>query len=305
VLSTISYPPIPIFELGPVSLSLHGVFAALGFLAGTYYASNLLHRRGFDVVAYQSVMTWALVGGILGARWFTIPAEWAGNGFDLSLLGNLAGNFSIMGGFAGGILVAAYRMRMVGVKVWPTLDASTFGLAIGTIVGRIGDLAIVEHLGGRTDFFLGFGVKPGYNLAPQHNALECATSATNLCPVPFGPLEGLEGIYHHTGLYDMFGAIVLFGVLYWIYHKASWQPRYGQLFMGWVVWYGIQRFFIDFTRLSLEIGGDKELGPFTWSQWSGLTAAAVALLVFFWFGRRNLEVTEENDVSYAGATSNI
>ena len=29
----ISYPPIPIFELGPLGLSLHGLGAAIGFLA--------------------------------------------------------------------------------------------------------------------------------------------------------------------------------------------------------------------------------------------------------------------------------
>jgi len=34
MLAALSYRPIPIVELGPLSLSLHGVFAALGFLAG-------------------------------------------------------------------------------------------------------------------------------------------------------------------------------------------------------------------------------------------------------------------------------
>ena len=291
VLAVISYPPIPILELGPVSFSLHGVFAAVGFLVGTYYSSNVLGRRGFEVAAYQSVMTWSLVGGLLGARWLTIPAEWAANGVDLSELWSLTGNFSIMGGFTGGILVAVYRMRMVGLKVWPTLDGSTFGLAIGTILGRVGDLAIVEHLGGPTEFFLGFGIRPGYDVAPQHNQLECSS-------VDIGEFCG---VFHHTGLYDMIGAMVLFGALVWVYRRSGWRLRYGQLFMGWVVWYGLQRFLIDFTRLSLDINGDKELGVFTWSQWSGLSAAVVALGILVWFGRRNLEVTSENDVEFAGA----
>ncbi len=293
MLAVISYPPIPIFEVGPVSLSLHGVFAAIGFLAGAWYASGVMARRGFDVAAYQSVLTWALVGSILGARWLTIPAEWAANGFDLSELVNLSGNFSIMGGFAGGIGVGAWRMRMVGLKVWPTLDASTFGLAIGTIVGRIGDLAIVEHLGGPTDFFLGFGVKPGHDLAPQHDRLECAVvTVGEYC-----------GVYHHTALYDMIGAAVLFGALFWIVRRSSWQLRYGQLFMFWVAWYGLQRFLIDFTRLSLDIDGDKTLGVFTWSQWSGLAAAVGGAALIWWFGRRHPLVTPENDRTYAHASS--
>lgn len=303
MLAVISYPPIPIFEVGPLTMSLHGLFAAFGVLAGTFYVSKVLGRRGYDVVKFQSVMTWAIVGSLFGARWLTIPAYWAEFGFDIAQLWNVGGNYSIMGGFAGGILAATWRMRMVGLEVWPTLDSATFGLAIGTIVGRIGDLAIVEHLGAPTNFFLGFGVKPGYDLAPQHNALECDTSPLEYCLVPEpSPLAGAPGIYHPTGLYDLLGAMVLFAVLYWVVHTSGWRLRYGQLFMGWVVWYGLQRFLIDFTRLALEVGDDPELGPLTWSQWSGLVAALVAAGVFIWFGRRHQEVTPENDVVLAGAS---
>ena len=292
MLAVISYPPIPIFELGPLSLSLHGLFAALGFLAGAYYAGSVLEKRGFDIVAYQSVLTWGLVGSLLGARWLTIPAEWVANGFDIGELFRL-GNFSIMGGFAGGIGVGAWRMRMVGLKVWPTLDVSTFGFAIGTIVGRIGDLAIVEHLGGPTDFFMGFGVKPGHNLAPQHTLLECASvQVGEYC-----------GIYHHTGLYDMLGAMVLLGVLFWIYNRSDTKLHYGQLFVFWLGWYGLQRFLIDFTRLSLDVNGDKTLGVLTWSQWSGLAAAAAGAALFIWFRKANLVVSDENDADFAGASS--
>ena len=134
---------------------------------------------------------------------------------------------------------------------------------------------------------------PGYDVAPQHNVLECA----------FPDVGEFCGVFHHSGLYDMIGAIVLFGVIYWVYHKSNWQLRYGQLFMGWVVWYGLQRFLIDFTRLSLDDGGDKELGIFTWSQWSGLTAAIVGLAVLIWFGRRNPLVSSDVDAEYAALSS--
>jgi phosphatidylglycerol:prolipoprotein diacylglycerol transferase len=293
VLAVISYPPIPIFDLGPLRLSLHGLFAAVGFLAGAMIATRYLGRRGFDTVKYQSVLTWALVGSILGARWFTLPATFASNGFDISQFVNLSGNYSIMGGFAGGILAGAFRMRKVGLPVLPTLDVSTFGLAVGTIVGRIGDLAIVEHLGGPTTFALGYGVKPGYDLAPQHNVLECTVALTP---------DGLCGIYHHSAAYDMAGAIVLFGVLFWIYNRSGWKLRYGQMFFGWIVWYGLQRFLIDFTRLALDQGGDATLGPLTWSQWSAVVAAAIAAVVVVWLARRGDVVSPEADAARGADT---
>ena len=75
MLGVISYPPIPIWHIGPLSFSLHGVFAALGFVAGAWLASREMKKRGFDIVAYQSVLSWGLIGALLGARYFTMPAQ--------------------------------------------------------------------------------------------------------------------------------------------------------------------------------------------------------------------------------------
>jgi prolipoprotein diacylglyceryltransferase len=44
VLAVISYPPIPLFEVGPLTMSLHGVFAALGFVLGAIYTTRVLQR---------------------------------------------------------------------------------------------------------------------------------------------------------------------------------------------------------------------------------------------------------------------
>ena len=261
MLGVISYPPIPIFEVGPLRLSLHGLFAALGFLGGAWLATRYVRSRGYDVERFSSVLTWALIGALLGARFLTIPAHIGDPGFGFTDAINPVGSFSILGGYAGGIAGAWLRMRRFRMPFLPYGDMASFGMALGTVIGRVGDLAIVEHLGGPSTFFLAFGVKPGHDLAPQHDALECFSALAN----------GLCGSYHHTALYDMLGAVVLLGFLGWLY-RSNLQLRYGQLFFTWVAWYGFQRFLIDFTRLSLDVNGDATLGPLTWSQWSGLAA---------------------------------
>ena len=124
LLAVISYPPIPIFDVGPLRLSLHGLFAGVGFVAGAYYATRLYHARGFDATRFQSALTWALVGALLGARWLTLPAYWLENGFDIRDMINIGGNFSILGGFAGGIGLGIWRAYRVGLRVWPTLDVT-------------------------------------------------------------------------------------------------------------------------------------------------------------------------------------
>lgn len=271
-LAAISYPPIPIFELGPFRLSLMGLFSALGFLAGAWLSTRRLQRAGGDVASYQSVLGWALVGALVGARYLTAPAALlAGQGWDA--LHPLYGNFSIMGGFTGGILVGWWRMRKLGMPVLPTLDASSFGLALGTVVGRIGDLGIVEHLGRATTLPWGYGVKPGYDVAPQHDALECTVAQA-------GP-DGLCGVYHLVTVYDLIGAGILLGVLVLLARSA--RLRTGQLFAMWMAWYGLQRFLLDNLRYG---NGDATLGPFTWNQVTGLAAGVGGATLLWWLGRR-------------------
>ena len=68
MLAVISYPPLAPIQLGPFHLSVHGLFIALGIFAGAWLASRHLARAGSDVDKYQSVVSWAVVGALLGAR---------------------------------------------------------------------------------------------------------------------------------------------------------------------------------------------------------------------------------------------
>lgn len=48
LLLSITYPPIPITQVGPFALSLHGVFAAVGFYFGASHAIKLAEKDGAD-----------------------------------------------------------------------------------------------------------------------------------------------------------------------------------------------------------------------------------------------------------------
>jgi phosphatidylglycerol:prolipoprotein diacylglycerol transferase len=284
MIASISYPPIPIFELGPLRLSLHGVMAGVGFVVGAMLMIREARRRGFDEEKVTSVLTWALFGSLIGARIFTIPAH-LGEGLSEAL--TPFGSFSIMGGFAGGIIVGGWRMKSLKLDVAAHMDMAAVGLAAGTVVGRIGDLFIVEHLGARTDFFLGYLIKPGYDLAPQHDYLELLCDSGQGC-----------GPYHHAALYDLLAAAVLLGVLYLLARRWS-QIRYGVLIMVWAAWYGLQRFLIDFVRNTDLQGADATAGPLTWNQWVGLAVGAAAIESIYFIIRRRITpvVSAEEDAA--------
>jgi prolipoprotein diacylglyceryl transferase len=280
--AVISYPPIPIFDVGPFAFSLHGVFAAVGFLAGAWLATRELGKRGFDTNKYQSVLTWGLIGALIGARYLTTPAALIDGTPLADALNPLGGNFSIMGGFAGGVVAGLIRMRQVGLSIWPTLDVSAFGLALGTVVGRIGDLAIVEHLGRATRVSWGYGIKPGYDVAPQHDSLECVAAQAGA--------DGLCGIYHHVAAYDMLGAALLLVFLYVAYRRF--RLHYGQLFALWAIWYGLQRFVLDSLRIGM---GDAQIGSLTWNQLSGLAAGVGGIALFLYLDKSQPRISPERD----------
>lgn len=270
MIASITYRPIPIVHLGWFHLSIHGLFIALGILAGAWIAVRAVERAGGDTEKYQSVLSWAFVGALVGARYLTAPAALL-DGTGWGALSPIDGNFSILGGFTAGIFVGWWRMRSLGMELLPTLDLSTTGLALGTIVGRLGCLAIVEHLGTATALPWGYAVMAGYDVAPAHGALECTIAQS-------GP-DGVCGVYHPVALYDLIGAATLLLVLVVASRRARMRP--GQLFAGWMIWYGVQRFFLDSLR-----AGDAGLGGFSWNQLVGLAGAIAGLMLMRWIVRR-------------------
>ena len=268
---SITYPPIPITQIGPLSFSLHGVFAALGFYFGANHALKLAEKDGADTVLFSDALTWAIFGAIIGARFFTIPAHILEPGYGLDDVFTLAGSYSIMGGMAGGIIAAFLKISYFNKQSFKQYgDYAATGLILGTIIGRIGDLAIVEHLGRASNFILAYEIKPGYDVAPQHNGLECSPPLLTC------------GSFHHVALYDLLFAFLIFFLF--INMKKRFNFGQGSWLGLWALWYGIQRFILDTLRFGM---GDSTIGNVTYNQIGGLLLALIGLIVFF--KNKNLE----------------
>jgi len=255
-LAYISYHPLVHVKFGPFSISPHGVGIAVGFLAGARLMLPEARRKGIRDEQVYSLLTRAAIGAIIGAR--------------LAYVINHAGDYSspieIFKVWHGGIslLLALPKMKSERLSFWKVMDAAAPGVALGVIIGRIGDLIVADHLGTRTNFFLGYKC-PAFNVP---TASPCAP--TNLTDRTVG------AVVHQTALYDFVSSIFLLIVLLRLRRKHRYD---GFLILVFAVWYGAMRIVEDFLREDVRHFG------LTGSQWSSIVVVAVCLTLLVFYRR--------------------
>ena len=270
VLAELRWPIIERIPIvGDFSVSPHGITIAVGFLIGAQVMLRRASKRGVarrHVAGIdqhvQTILTWAGVGGIIGARFFYVVTRLGEFPDPLSWLRIWEGGLSLLGGIAGAILAGVPYVLRKRFSVPLLLDSVAPGLALGIFVGRIGDMVIGEHLGGETTFALGWRCSGAFRDPGA--------------PYPFAgpaPQGCFDAVVHQTALYDFLAGGIVFAVLLLLERK----PRFDGFFMlAFGLLYGAGRFVTDFAREA-----DKDmLGTLTGSQLTSLaTIAAVVLWV--------------------------
>jgi len=257
VLGAISYDPIVRIHLGPLSISPHGIFIAVGFMVGAWFMLPQSRKRGMSDDVVYPLFTLAAIGSLVGARVAYVInhiGDYASSPLDILLVWE--GGISLLGGFFGAVLFAVPRMRRERLSFWKVMDSAAPGMALGVVVGRTGDLIIADHLGKVTSFFLGYrcpplGVETGSPCAP--------TDLLSRTP---------GAIVHQTALYDQILALVLLLVLIRLRRKVHFD---GFLILVFALGYGLMRILEDFLREDV-----RRLG-LTASQWTAITTAALCL----------------------------
>jgi phosphatidylglycerol---prolipoprotein diacylglyceryl transferase len=261
---------IPRIDLGPLSVSPHGLGIAVGFLIGAQLMVRRARARGGpSETDIWNTLFWGLIGSMVGARVAYVIghfSEVTDSGDDLlGIFRVWEGGISLLGGIVGGVLAGLPYARRHRLGFWRMTDLAAPGLALGIAVGRIGDLVIGDHLGKPTSFFLGWrclGESGG--IAPQ--SAEAYRAAVEAGSPP--SLGCFDVVVHQTAIYDFISAWVLFGVLIWLGRRSL---RPGALAIVFGLWYGTMRVITDFLRV------DKTYFGLTGSQITALTVALVCL----------------------------
>jgi phosphatidylglycerol:prolipoprotein diacylglycerol transferase len=268
-LDPLSWTVYPTLDIGPLSISPHGIGIAVGFLLG----AQLMVRRSrrFDGPAENDIwntLFYALIGAIVGARAgyvFGHFSEVTDGGDDLlGILRIWEGGISLIGGITGAVLFALPYMLRKKMGFWRTMDLAAPGLALGIIIGRIGDLVIGDHLGEPTNFALGWlcAGESGSNPVDADVYLQALAEGR---PPSLGCYDLL---LHQTALYDLFSTILLLGLLLWVGRKV--RPT-GLMILTFTVWYSAMRVVTDFLRV------DKRYFGLTGSQLMSITVGVICL----------------------------
>jgi phosphatidylglycerol:prolipoprotein diacylglycerol transferase len=262
-------------------ISPHGIGIAVGYLAGSWWLLREGKKRGLREDDISTVLLRALVGAIVGARFFYVMAHFGEFDSYVDMLKIWQGGISLIGGIFGAIIFAYPYMRKAKMGFLRTMDSAAIGLAFGIIFGRVGDLIIGDHLGKPTSWLLGFVYKGG-NLS----GYDCLT-VTGVCreilsngqyqivSASGAELHASNGALlqqgigiHQTALYDFISTFFLFALLLFLARR----PRHrGVLIAVFALWYGVIRVVTDFLRV------DKRFWPgLTGSQWASLIVALIA-----------------------------
>lgn len=259
MLGAISYNPIVRIHLGPLAVSPHGIFIAIGFMVGAWFMLPQSRKRGMPDDEIYPLFTLAAIGSLVGARVAYVVnhlGDYLSSPLDIFLVWE--GGISLLGGFFGAIAFAIPRMRREKLSFWKVMDAAAPGMALGVVIGRIGDLIVADHLGKPTDFFLGYKC-PTPSIVGEDVASPCVAD-----------------VVHQTALYDLLLTSLLLIVLLVLRRKPRWD---GFLITFFAAWYGVGRIIEDFLREDL-----RRLG-LTGSQWTALITLLISV-GWLLFGRR-------------------
>jgi phosphatidylglycerol:prolipoprotein diacylglycerol transferase len=242
------------FTIGPFTIHIYGLLIAAGLLLAVLYAYSRSKEFGLKDDDITDGVLCVTPFAILCARIYYCAFSWelyADNPISVFYIWN--GGIAIYGGVLGAILGMYVFCKVKKISLGATLDLVLLGFLIGQSIGRWGNFFNREAFGAETDSFLRMGL-----------------------------LDTFSGtvVYHHpTFLYESLWNALGFVVLHFLSKKREYD---GQIALGYAVWYGLGRAFIEGLRTdSLYIPGTAIRVSQALAAASCILAAAVLVYLMF------------------------
>jgi phosphatidylglycerol---prolipoprotein diacylglyceryl transferase len=216
-----------LIRIGPISVYWYGILIVGGAMLAAHIVSKLSRHNGHDPELAWSMLLWALITGIIGARIYHIISSWDYYRVHLDqMIGLQMSGFGIYGAVAGGLAGVWVFTKRNKLRFLEWADYCAPGLLLAQAIGRWGNFFNQELYGPPTT------LPWGIYIAPDHR------------------LPGLEMFdrFHPTFFYE--SVLNFGGFLVLLYLARNWQKGrlYGDLFFIYCLIYPFIRFFIEFLR---------------------------------------------------------
>ena len=228
------------FQIGRLSVYWYGILIVVSVLAGAGVAVVQARRRGQDPEHVWNALLICLILGIVGARIYHVFSTSQGGSVGwayyrqhpLDTLKIWQGGLGLIGAIIGGALglLLYARLAKIPAPVW--LDIGAFGLLIAQTIGRWGNWVNQELYGPPTTLPWGIAIDFQYRIMPYND------------PFAFPP----ETRFHPVFFYESLWCLLGFGLLWWLSQRLAPVLRDGDLFLGYLIWYPLGRFLIEYLR---------------------------------------------------------
>jgi len=250
------YPVL--LRLGPITIYSYGVMMALGFFAAGWALSKELQRQGKDPSFASTLVLWAAVGGMLGARLLFLIEQWPAFIADPWAFIFTGSGFTWHGGLIGGIAAVTLCIYRHGLSWLEVMDGVGPIIALGHGIGRIGC-----HLAGDGDW------------GPP-TTLPWGVAYTNaIVGWDFPP--GVR--VHPSALYETAAYVLIFALLW---SRRATPHQAGALLWGYLLLSGVARFLLEFVRVNPPL-------LFGLSQAQVISIGAIAVGAFMLFMKREAQ----------------
>jgi len=204
----------------------YGVLMATAVAVGTYLAYKEAERQRVNPDHVVNLVLLAAPLGWIGARLYFVLFQWDYYGQNLAEIPKVwHGGLAIHGGLITGVLVGWLFTRKYRLNFWQMADIIAPSVILGQAIGRWGNFFNQEAHGGEVTR----GFLEGLHL-PQFIIDQMYINGT---------------YYHPTFLYESIWNFVGFGLLLLLRRV---NLRRGELFLSYVIWYSIGRFFVEGMR---------------------------------------------------------
>lgn len=242
-------------QLGPVSVYWYGVIIVTGVLLGLMLANREGKRLGLPKDTFVDLLMWAVPFALIGARTYYVVFQWdVYKQHPEKIIAIWEGGIAIHGALIGAVLTAVVFAKVKGISFWKLADIAAPSILLGQAIGRWGNFMNQEAHGGPvTREFLEGLFLPDFIINQMY----------------------IDGTYYHpTFLYESLWSFIGVILLLWL-RKVN--VRRGEIFLSYIIWYSIGRFFIEDLRTDSLMLTDT----IRMAQVVSITAIVVSVVLIF------------------------